>query len=812
MFGNFKSKKGSRGSSGKEDSSTFTHWQTPWAWRDEDATYVGWNKDVWLYREIDVNPLTWEDPSTRLSVGNQMTSILNEIGYTSKDMGGGIASLSFNRQVHIVSVMWDDVPQISDDTTYELREFIRSSVDFLVPRKAVVIGVKLRSSAASNAVKNAGGSPLQILKNLTTNALGENIPDLAPFLNDKTAMDEIFRRNGARLPKNEILNQVESWYNFGKGVAVEMLEAKDVIYVDNEMDRIEFAAVRSFNNPVQHAPNFEWLLSASTHPSGTSLVSVRGELEPSTVARSRSRRAQRKVMGQIEEERATGDLEKIEDTITYNLAQTVENFFVGNSEPLLSNCSIIMARRDDNSDETYIDFLRNNFDIDVVPLIHRQMPALDETLPCSSMRINPFLQDISIGMISYAGMQGFSNLGDKSGIFLGLNDPDYTTCWLDPLGAPKANKPPAMGIFGEPGSGKTYAAQMIATQAKLSGLQVIFVNPKGYDSLSPFAEYAGGTVVKMSTIEDQPGFFDPFGYAPPDMAAEIASSFILTVLGNNGISGMGFTSEQELALSTGLKKAAAVSVKCVGQALEFVEDIKVRKMVMDQVKASSMFSLGISMTPRQFSFNSGAGLTLIEFDRKLPLPEKSKIASSYSRDERIALATIRLVTRASLEMLAQSKGGVFILDEAWTFLGSADGLSTIEQLGREGRSLNILPIFITQRIADLVKEGVDMESYMSRVLVLKLTDENEARAALKLCRLEATQDRINWLRSAGPRRASEGMDAIPARGLHRDLNDRHAAVMLGPVPPEAHDAFTTNPEERAKLAAQKLASGNDEKI
>lgn len=555
MFGNFKSKKGSRGSSGKEDSSTFTHWQTPWAWRDEDATYVGWNKDVWLYREIDVNPLTWEDPSTRLSVGNQMTSILNEIGYTSKDMGGGIASLSFNRQVHIVSVMWDDVPQISDDTTYELREFIRSSVDFLVPRKAVVIGVKLRSSAASNAVKNAGGSPLQILKNLTTNALGENIPDLAPFLNDKTAMDEIFRRNGARLPKNEILNQVESWYNFGKGVAVEMLEAKDVIYVDNEMDRIEFAAVRSFNNPVQHAPNFEWLLSASTHPSGTSLVSVRGELEPSTVARSRSRRAQRKVMGQIEEERATGDLEKIEDTITYNLAQTVENFFVGNSEPLLSNCSIIMARRDDNSDETYIDFLRNNFDIDVVPLIHRQMPALDETLPCSSMRINPFLQDISIGMISYAGMQGFSNLGDKSGIFLGLNDPDYTTCWLDPLGAPKANKPPAMGIFGEPGSGKTYAAQMIATQAKLSGLQVIFVNPKGYDSLSPFAEYAGGTVVKMSTIEDQPGFFDPFGYAPPDMAAEIASSFILTVLGNNGISGMGFTSEQELALSTGLKKS-----------------------------------------------------------------------------------------------------------------------------------------------------------------------------------------------------------------------------------------------------------------
>jgi hypothetical protein len=400
-------------------------------------------------------------------------------------------------------------------------------------------------------------------------------------------------------------------------------------------------------------------------------------------------------------------------------------------------------------------------------------------------------------------------------VFIGLTDPDYTPCYLDLLGAPAANKPPAFGIFGDPGGGKTFLCQLIATQATLAGQQVIFINPQAGDSLSAFAEQPGvnGTVVKMTQLEKEGGYFDPFYYAEPEMAAEIATNFILGVLGGTGVSGAGFTGSQELKLSSGLRRGAAAGARCVGEALKYVDDADVLTMVKEQIESSTLFSLGIGNVPKDH-YQSSAGLTLIEFDRKLDFPERGKASSDYSRAERIALAAIRLVTRASLEILMVSGGGVLIVDEAWTFLSHSEGLAALQQLGREGRSLNILPIFATQRVDDLIREGVNMESYISRVMVMELREERDAVAALQLCGLEPTPERIRWIRQAGPKAGNAVLPFRPAMGLHRDLQDRHAAVYIGPVPPNVVEAFTTNPEEkrarderRASFAASAPAFG-----
>jgi hypothetical protein len=549
-----------------------------------------------------------------------------------------------------------------------------------------------------------------------------------------------------------------------------------------------------FKDKTMPAPHSQWVLDAVTHPSGPKVVSIRGELQAPSIARSRARQAQRRIRAQIEEEMATGDIERMEDTIAFEQARQTEQFITLGQAPLFANSSILMVRSvTDDGEETYMDELRQRYGIEMKPLVMRQLEAMDETLPCSARRTNPFLQDVSLEMIAYCGLQGWSNIGDQTGAFMGLADPDYTPVWLDFFGAPTKNEPPAMGIFGEPGSGKTYLCQMIATQAALAGLQVIFINPKGFSSLSPFAELVGGSVVKMSELEEsRSGYFDPFRFAGPEMAAEIATNFILQVLGNTGVAGMGFSAEQELRLGSGLKQGARAGARCVMDALQYVDDADVRRMVVEQITSSALFSIGISTTsaPR---YQGRTGLTLIEFDRKLDFPEKGKSAAAYTRSERISLAAVRIVTRASMEILVGSGGGVMVVDEAWTFLSSSEGLAALQQIGREGRSLNLLPIFATQRVDDLLRDGVDMEGYMSRVMVMKLTDDREARAALKLCGLEQTPDRIAWLRNAGPR------NGRPAMGLHRDLQKRHSAVLVGPVPPAAHQAFTTNPSERREL-------------
>jgi hypothetical protein len=503
-------------------------------------------------------------------------------------------------------------------------------------------------------------------------------------------------------------------------------------------------------------------------------------------------------MAAMEEESATNDLVRPEQSRTLHLAQEVEEYFIGNNEPLLSKCSIVFGRRVGQGEQTYIDELKNNYGIEVIPLIHRQLEALDETLPSSDKRVNPFLQDVTVGMLAYAGLQGFSTLGDGKGLYVGCVHPDFPPCYLDPNAAPAKNLPVGCAIFGDLGSGKSFLAQMIATQGALADQTVIFLNPKGYSTLSPMADQiklAGKdtAVVRTSSLEGQPGFFDPFRFADPNLAAEIATNFILSVITE-------LTQRQQGQLAAGIKRGALAGARCVGEALAYVGDEEIVKQINETAEGWASFGMGIAQTP-QPPLRTTGGLLLIEVDRKLPQP-KSSDPRQQRAEERIGLAVIRLISRASLELLARAGGGLFIMDEAWTLLGSTEGQQVIDELVREGRSRKITPIFATQKPSDLLREGIDLEGFISRVFAMKLTDPNEARAALRICGLDSSDARISWLRDAGPRSQQGDVPGRAALALHRDLENRHAAILVGPVPPAAYLAWTTNPDEAAARDAQ----------
>lgn len=781
---------------GRVREETMTFWTTPWAWRDLDGVYVGHDGSVWLYRELTLAPLEWEDGDVRLATGRPLAELLSELGASSRDYGKGIKTLSSNREIHLLSIIWEDMAQPSDNITDELRSFQEAALTFTAPRKTLVIGVRLRSALAST---ESSKTLLDQVKDGVTHGIGEAVPNLDNYAKDRQTITKLLSRHDARPPRREVLSQMESWFNLGQGPDPVLYETKDCVYHDESGDRIEFAAVRQFNNPVMHAPDAQWLLDAATHRAGAEVVSIRAELQPATVARSRLRRSQRRVREQMEEEAATGDIDRPENSETFNLASEVESYYTGGREPLLSNCSIITAHRaTDDTDETYIDLLRADYNIDVTPLALRQLAALSETLPCSPIRVNPHLQDVSVPMIAYAGLQGFSSLGDSSGLHVGVINPDGVPCKLEPFAAAASNAPPSMAILGDSGSGKSYLMQLLATQATLNGINTVFINPKGFETLSPFAELVDGTVVNLSKLEEEGGYFDPFRFTEPEMAAEIATAHILEVLGNtSGHAGGGFTAQQEIGLGDGLKRGALDGARCVTDALRYVNDPEVRAQVEAQMNASTLFALGIGKTPTR-PLDARQGLTLIEFDRPLGLPGPGKDPRAYTRAERIAVATLQLITRASLEMLAKSgDGGALFLDEAHHFLGSDQGLEHLRLLAREGRSRNLWPVFATQQVSDIIAQGVDLEGYLSRVFAMQLSDAKEAAAALELCGLEATRARIDWLSDVRAQPQEDGT-VRPAQALHRDLRNRHAALMIGPVPPAAHQAFTTNPEERRK--------------
>jgi hypothetical protein len=1347
---------------------------TPWMWQDDEGRWVGRNGQVWLYYEFPTIPMSaeTEDRGARLAAGFRIEAALTEIGDSSREGIVGRTGSDY-REIHLLSLTWEQAGRPPDGTPEALARYQAQVLDFMVPRKAFVVGVRLRPSGGSGDKRAKGAKALVAgMASVVTAALGEDVPDLGRFDHDTQLMATILRRAGGYLPKPDTVRQMEAWYNLGRTPDAVVIEEKDHLRID-DVDRIELAAVARFHQMSAEAPDYQWLVAAEAHSDPARVTSVRGFLEPATAARNRARSSQRKIQAQIQEEMQTSDVDRPEYTDAYQQAARIEEFFINSSAPLVTQASIVMARRALASDESYIDMLRNNYRIEVRPLVLRQLPALDETLPCSSERVNPYLQDLSIGMLAYAGFHGFSAIGDERGAYVGVAQPNLTPSFCDLAGTASHNVAPSIGVLGDSGSGKalsldtpiptpsgrttmgelsvgdevfgrdgrpcrvvhlspvqhpemfdlhlsdgqviracadhqwvvasrqnrrlpkmaghraaianhdaahrladrfdeaaaefgpddaftaaelaefvarrfpespwrsrldqvlaaegcpseirsvpvvwtakdrrsvrlvktpgtvfgvaevvracgqrwaaqtapawraqslrraavcdqlvttidpaeqdnvtgiarrllaagvetrsaaklfsrqvsviaadagiegtpglfdveapprqgyttevnrvvwparlalahlaarlrrqhgirpsdevvervlttrdiidegvrtnggeanfgirlaaplqlpdadlpldpyvlgawlghgsrghgqftagtalscpdpdtgitdqqhligrltdagftayplpsspdktvsvpglrrtlhevgvlrtkhiptlflrasyrqrlevlrglmdtdgtvdangscelslcderlahdalelirslgikvamregpatiteadpdrpghtrrrvtgtryrmtfttgtqvfslprkarripestrvtqewlfitdivpapteparciqvdspdrtylvggfvpthnTYLASLLAYQASLAGLPVIFINPKGHDTLAPLAELADGRVVSMSKMENSAGAFDPLRYMNPadpnsmTEAAQLLSRHILRVLRE-------LPEADEIELSHGLLEGIRAGARCADQALEFVPLPGTRALIRKLAATSPLFALGFGSEPGP-PLATDRRLTLIEFDQKLDLPNADVAGARLPRSQAEALAAINLVTRASVSMLARAGGGVLILDEAWTFLSNSDSLAFVHQLGRESRSLNVVPVFCTQRVADLLTH--DMEGFLSRVFVMKLKDRVEAEAAFRLCGLEPTPERLHWLSQAGPQQGKDGEPARWAMTLHRDLQDRHAAIGIGPTPRHVHELITTNPTERERI-------------
>ena len=205
---------------------------------------------------------------------------------------------------------------------------------------------------------------------------------------------------------------------------------------------------------------------------------------------------------QIAEEEATDDLDRVEFRDKLALGEQVEQFIVSGNEPLLSDCSIVMARYSTpGSTANYRDNLYRQFGIEMKPLEMRQVSALRETLPCGVEREPVPSKHLRVHArpcrrASVLQPRRFQRC------VLRPRRPGLHPMFLDPLAAPAANKPPAMLIAGEPGSGKTFTAQAIALQSALAGHKTVFINPKSDDTLEGLTDLVEGEVV-LSEISEQ---------------------------------------------------------------------------------------------------------------------------------------------------------------------------------------------------------------------------------------------------------------------------------------------------------------------
>ena len=780
---------------------------TPVSFLSSGGIVVGENNEVWLWRVLESAALKFGSDESRARHAARLHTMLVELGRTGRDpVIRGSSVGSDYREFHLIALNWTEWAQVPDGTPPKLAEWLESVLRFSVGEGLFAVGVKLRKAAVPGG---ASLNPVNIVKSYLEAASG-GPPDVAAYTADRATVATILGRAGGRVPTPAEVRRLELWWKGGGHARPDGLQAMpDGRSLANDYwqyGNLEIAAMAFYERTLMEAQGL-WLADAFGHAeSGCVASSIRGKLVPSKVVRDQMRRAQRKAKSRVVEQEKTLDIPREEDSEAFDLASELEEAFRTESEPLMREVSLIMARETDAAvTESYMDELENRWGVVVKPVEYRQLSALVEMLPCGPRTVGlqkPFIQDCSIGIVAESGFGSMSRVGDDPpGLFLGLAPPDLPLVWLDPFGASKTHLPATMAVLGDSGSGKTFTLQSLATQGAKADITTAVINPKPADSLEGFCTAVGGTNVKIATGGDTPGLLDPFRFAPPRMAAEIACAHINTVLGD------ALDHRDRILMEAAFRRAADRDAQCVGDCLSHSDTPSaVKEIVLAQAEGNSLFALGIAPKPLPGLAAAGKGLTLIEFDRPLPIPTKVDVMSNYEPIVRTAIAVMRLVVRAVMEQMFAAtgpgglpRGGILIIDEAHVLMGSEEGRSIIERLGREGRSQKVLPILATQRVADVTEDGADLGSYLSRVVCLKMSDRREAIAALKLLRLDPTEERIATLANAGP--TSER----PALAYHRDLRGRCSLITIGPMPEHVRRLFSTAAQDREARAAEAAA-------
>lgn len=378
-----------------------------------------------------------------------------------------------------------------------------------------------------------------------------------------------------------------------------------------------------------------------------------------------------------------------------------------------------------------------------------------------------------------------AQLGANSGIYVGWSTAGGRPVLYDPTEASRTSRPAAVLCAGTTGSGKTNAAEAIAYGAERRGSMVLDFDPRPDHGFDRIPELDGRVaVLELSGAAEHRGALDPLAIAPPDLREELASSYLLELLRQpspsweNAIQRAVRDCVRDgetnlLSVVDRLRQSDADAGREAGDALEVVADFGLARLGFGDGEAPSRLETG----DKPVTTIRTPGLTL-------PDPDASR--ETYTRAERVSVATLALVAALALRLVSddRSQHKVVLFDEAWFLLSSRQGRALLDRLVRLGRSSNTTVILISQKVTDLV----DLSALVGVYFFFCPESPAEARRALEL--LGRDPDEFAGLQSAMT-------EYREGRCLMRDLDGRVGEAQIDLVFDYLKKGFDTVPTARA---------------
>ena len=349
---------------------------------------------------------------------------------------------------------------------------------------------------------------------------------------------------------------------------------------------------------------------------------------------------------------------------------------------------------------------------------------------------------------------------------------------FDPTQAPRESRASAVLLVGTLGSGKTVAAQAIAYAAERRGSLIVDFDPKPDHGWEKLPELEGRLeILELSGDPSQQGKLDPLQIGLGELREELAASYLLELLRDPPPS-------WENAISRAVKNAVAEGSHSLLRVVQLLCESE-QQPARDAGEALEVIcDFGLA----RLGFGSGQE-TVLQAARSLctirmpglSLPDPRASRDTYTRSERVSVATLTLVAAYALRLISgdRSRHKVVLLDEIWFLLASPQGRAIIDRLVRLGRAFNASVLLGTQRTADLGP----LADLIGVYLVFGQDSDAEARRALALIGLDGNNSELVRLL----REMRKG------RCLMRDLDGRVGEVQVDLVYPQLLAALQTTP-------------------
>ena len=315
--------------------------------------------------------------------------------------------------------------------------------------------------------------------------------------------------------------------------------------------------------------------------------------------------------------------------------------------------------------------------------------------------VGDYRQQMTIEQFAAMVPTATAAVGSASGTYIGYT-PSGTRrpVRFDPAEASATARPTGVLLAGTLGSGKTLAAEAILFAAERRGSLIVDFDPKPDHRLEAVPELAGRVeVLDLSGDPAHRGKLDPLAIAPAELREEIASSYLLDLL-----------RDPPPAWENAIDRAVRDAVRAGERSLLRVVDrlgAADGDAAHDAAEALDVLSdFGLA----RLGFSAGAAAE-IELPSSvltirtpgLALPDPGASRETYTRVERISVATLSLVAALALRLVSTNRHRhkIVLLDEAWFLLASTQGRLLLNRLVRLGRSMNAAVLLATQRLADL---------------------------------------------------------------------------------------------------------------